>query len=142
MQEIGSSLFCGRLIFRSQVFVMLALSEDEVAESLLVELHSLELEHDRLPNDRLLLRVAHPGEEWVLQALLQRDSIVGVEDQNLLQEVDCLRRRAGVFLEEVRSGIGWELLEILQRFQVGDETLVRFGRGADDGEYDCKLVVR
>ena len=121
---------------------MLALSEDEVAESLLVELHSLELEHDRLPNDRLLLRVAHPGEEWVLQALLQRDAIVGVEDQNLLQEVDCLRRRARVFLEEVRSGIGWELLEILQRFQVGDETLVRFGRGADDGEYDCKLVVR
>ena len=120
---------------------MLALSEDEVAESLLVELHSLELEHDRLPNDRLLLRVAHPGEEWVLQALLQRDAIVGVKDKDLLQEVDCLRRRAWVFLEEVGSGVCGELLKVLKGFQVSDKALVRLGGGADDGENDGQLVV-
>ena len=120
---------------------MLALSEDKFAQSLFVELHSLEFEHNRLSNNRFFLRVAHPGEERMLQALLQRDAIVGVKDKDLLQEVDCLRRRAWVFLEEVGSGVRGELLKVLKGFQVSDKALVRLGRGADDGENDGKLVV-
>jgi hypothetical protein len=49
---------------------MLALGEDELAQAFFIELHALEFQNDGLARDRLLLRVAHPGEQRVLKALL------------------------------------------------------------------------
>ena len=92
-----SQLSC-RLVLVSQVFIVLALGKYELAQAFLVELHALELKYDRLANNRLFLRVAHSCEQRVLQALLKRDSEVRVEHKDLLQEIDCLRRRARVFL--------------------------------------------
>lgn len=93
---------------------MLALGDNELPQTIPVQLHALKLEHDWLANDSLFFCVAHGREEWMLQALLQGDAIVGVEDENFFQEVDGLGRRARVFLLKVCSRISWELLEVLE----------------------------
>ena len=111
-------------VLLSEVLVVLALGEDELAQPLLVELHSFELEYDGLTYDGLLLGVAHSCKKWVFQTLLQRDAIVWVEDEDLLQEVDCLGRRPRVLLDQIGSRASWELLQVLERLQVRDETFV------------------
>ena len=60
----------------------------------------------------------------MLQTLLEGDAIVWVEDENFLQEVDCLGRRPRVLLDQIGSWASWELLQVLERLQVRDETFV------------------
>lgn len=93
---------------------MLALGDNELSESLPVQLHALKLEHDWLANDSLFFCVAHGREEWMLQALLEGDAIVGVEDEDFFQEVDGLGRRARVLLLKVCTWVSGELLEVLE----------------------------
>ena len=126
----------------ADISIVLALGEDELSESLAVQLHALELEHDWLTDNSLLLRVAYRREKRVFQTLLQRDAEVRVEDQDLLQEIDSLGRRAWVFLLEVGAGVRRELLEVLKRFQVRDEAFIGFRGSANDLENDRQLVVR
>ena len=121
---------------------MLTLCNNELSESLPIQLHALKFENDRLPNDSFLLCVAHCSEKRVFKALLQGYSIVGVKDQDLLQKVNRLRWRPRVLLLEVCPWVPRELLEVLERFQVGNEAFVRLRWRANDLENDCKLVVR
>lgn len=113
-----------RSLLRAKVSVVLALLEYELSEALAVELEALELEHDRLAHDGLFFGVAHASEQRVFQALLQRDAIIRVKHQNLLQEVDCLRWRAGVLDAEVGAWIALELFKVLKRFEVSNEALI------------------
>ena len=77
---------------------MLAFLKDKLSEFVSVQLHALEFKHDRLADDGLLLCVSDPGEEWMLQALLERYTVIRVENQDFFQEVDSLRRGARVLL--------------------------------------------
>ena len=77
----------------------------------------------------------------MLQTLLEGDAIVWVEDENFLQEVDCLGRRPRVLLNEIRSWTCGELFQVLEGFQVSDETFVRLSWRADDLKDNRKLVI-
>ena len=101
----------GRLA--ANVPIVLAFEKDELSQPLPVQLFELELENDGLPSDRLLLWVPHAGEEGMGEALLKRDAIVRVEDQNFFEEVDSLWWGARVFLLQVGPWIGCELLQVL-----------------------------
>lgn len=73
---------------------------------------------------------------------MKRDAIVWVKDEDFLKEIDCLRRRARVFGGQIGSTTLRELLQVLECFQVGDETLVRLGWRANDLENDSQLIIR
>ena len=117
-------LIITRTLFFLQVLVVLAFLQDQLSQLGPVQLFFLELQSDWLTNDGLLLEVANVGEEGMLKAGLQWNSVVRVEDENLLQEIDCLFRTAWVFIFEISTWCVSKLLEVLESLEVCDETLV------------------
>ena len=99
----------------ANVAIVLAFCKDQLSKFVSVQFHSLEFKHNWLANDCFLLGVSDAREEWVLQALLERYTVIRVEDQDFLEEVDSLRWRAGVFLLQIRSWNGCKLFEVLER---------------------------
>lgn len=92
MKGQSGSLLGLFLLLGPLILVVLALCKDQFPQSLLVQVVSLKIEGHGLSHDSLLLNVPNLCEKRVLQAVLKRDPIVRIEDQDFLKEVDCLWR--------------------------------------------------
>lgn len=89
----------------------------------------------------LVLRVVIGLEVWVLEGILHRDSLHGIERKQLLQEVECQIRRLG------EQGAEWHLLLERQRADVLscssrlDAVVVLHGGCAEHVQNQSQLVM-
>lgn len=95
-----------------------------------------------MARDSFLLGVAHTCEKRVLQALLEGDAVVRVEDENFLKEVDSLRWGPRVLCLQVGPRICCKLFQVFQCFQVRHKAFVALSRCANDRKYDRQLIIR
>ena len=116
-------IITGPLLFL-QVLVVLAFFQDQLSQLGPVQLFFLKLQSDWLADDGLLFEVAHVGEEGMLKASLQWNSVVWIEDENFLQEINCLFRAAWILIFDFSTWCVGELLKVFESLEVRDKTLV------------------
>ena len=134
-------IFSEYSIWHALVPIVLAFSQQELAEPLFGEVFIFEVENYWLSFNRLLGRVTNASEYLVLEECVEGASEVRVEDQDSLQEVYSLSGWPGILLMEVGTWLLFECFQVLKGFWVRNEVLIGLSGCANDLEDKRKLVI-